>query len=163
MDANAGQEDEAMTRPLDGTRVLDMSRIFAAPFTGQILADLGAEVIKVERPGGGDDTRSWGPPFVRNAQGVETAETGYFQALNRGKKSVTVDISHPEGQALVRALIERSDVLIENFRPGTLERYGLGWENLRAANPRLVHCSVTGFGQDGPYRDRPAKSRRCRR
>ncbi len=151
-----GPEGHGGLRPLDGIRVLDLSRIFAAPFAGQILADLGAEVIKVERPGAGDDTRTWGPPFVRDPSGAETAETGYFLALNRGKKSVTIDIGRPEGQALLRDLAERSDVLIENFKPGTLDRYGVGWTAMHALNPRLVYCAVTGFGQDGPYRDRPA-------
>ncbi len=145
-----------MTRPLEGVRVLDMSRIFAGPCAGQILGDLGAEVIKVERPGVGDDTRSWGPPFVRDAEGRETSETGYFLCLNRAKKSVTIDIARPEGQDLIRGLAARSDVLLENFKPGTLARYGLGWEDLRVVNPRLIYCSVTGFGQDGPYRDRAA-------
>ena len=145
-----------MGAPLDNIRVLDMSRIFAGPWAAQLLADLGAEVIKVERPGVGDDTRTWAPPFVRDAAGNESRETGYFLCVNRGKKSVTIDLASEAGRDLVRGLAAHSDVLLENFLPGTLTRFGLGWEDLRKINPRLVYCSVTGFGQDGPYRDRPA-------
>ena len=145
-----------MRGPIDNIRVLDMSRIFAGPWAAQLLADLGAEVIKVERPRVGDDTRTWAPPFVRDAAGNETRETGYFLCVNRGKKSVTIDLANAAGRDLVRGLAARSDVLLENFLPGTLARFGLGWEELRQVNPRLIYCSVTGFGQDGPYRDRPA-------
>ncbi len=143
-----------MPQALSELRVLDLSRVVAAPWASQILADLGAEVIKIERPGRGDDTRAWGPPFLRDRNGRETADAAYFLGLNRGKKSVTVDLADPAGQALVRRLAAQSDVLIENYRVGTLERYGLGYEALRTDNPGLVYCSVTGFGQTGPYRDR---------
>jgi crotonobetainyl-CoA:carnitine CoA-transferase CaiB-like acyl-CoA transferase len=145
-----------MAKPLSDIRVLDMSRIFAGPWCGQMLADLGAEVIKVERPQVGDDTRTWAPPFVPAAAGGMSRETGYFLAVNRGKKSVTVDLDSPAGQEVVRKLAAHCDVVLENFRPGTLTRYGLGWEDLRKVNPRLVYCSITGFGQDGPYSNRPA-------
>jgi len=139
---------------LSHVRVLDLSRVLAGPWAGQILADLGAEVIKIERPGSGDDTRGWGPPFVRDAAGEETAEAAYFCATNRGKKSVTIDITRPEGQDLVRRLAARADVLLENFKVGGLARYGLDHERLRADNPGLVYCSITGFGQTGPYAGR---------
>ncbi|HVZ44000.1 MAG TPA: CaiB/BaiF CoA-transferase family protein [Ramlibacter sp.] len=142
--------------PLCNLRVLDLSRILAAPWAGQVLADLGAEVIKVERPGTGDDTRTWGPPFLKDAEGNETSEAGYFLAVNRGKRSITVSIDKPEGQRIVRELAERCDVVLENYKAGTLARYGLDAETLRAANPRLIYCSVTGFGQTGPRRDQPA-------
>ena len=127
--------------------------MLAGPWAAQTLADLGASVIKVERPGGGDDTRAWGPPFVERAQGGQDA--AYFLSTNRGKRSVTIDFTQPRGQALVRELAARSDVLIENFKVGGLARYGLDAESLRAAQPELVYCSITGFGQTGPYRDRP--------
>ena len=140
-----------MTPPLSGFRVLDLSRILAGPWATQTLADLGAEVVKVERPGAGDDTRKWGPPFLPGPDGAPTAETAYFLSANRGKKSIAVDIAAPRGQALVRALAEKSDVLIENFKVGGLARYGLDYESLRPRNPGLVYCSITGFGQTGPY------------
>jgi len=143
-----------MPTPLHGVRVLDLSRILAGPWCGQLLADLGAEVIKVERPGKGDDTRGWGPPFLRDREGRETNEAAYFQCANRAKKSVTIDIAKPAGQALVRDLAARSDVLLENYKVGDLARYGLGYEQVRAVNPRIVYCSITGFGQTGPYRAR---------
>jgi crotonobetainyl-CoA:carnitine CoA-transferase CaiB-like acyl-CoA transferase len=139
---------------LSGVRVLDMSRVLAGPWTGQLLADLGAEVIKVERPGVGDDTRGWGPPFLRDRAGRETRESAYYLSANRGKRSITLDISRPAGQAIARELAERSDVLLENYKVGDLARYGLGYEALRACNPRLIYCSITGFGQSGPYRGR---------
>jgi len=140
---------------LSHVRVLDLSRVLAGPWASQLLADLGAEVVKIERPGTGDETRGWGPPWLTTPEGTETRESAYFACANRGKKSVAVDLSRPEGQALVRRLAERSDVLLENFKVGSLSRLGLGWEDLSALNPRLVYCSITGFGQSGPYKDRP--------
>ncbi len=137
-------------RALSGLRVLDLSRILAGPTATQLLADLGAEVIKIERPGLGDDTRGWGPPFLRDPEGSESGPSAYFLAANRGKQSVAVNLADPRGQALVRALALQSDILVENFKPGDLGRYGLGYDNLRAANPRLIYCSITGFGQTGP-------------
>jgi crotonobetainyl-CoA:carnitine CoA-transferase CaiB-like acyl-CoA transferase len=138
---------------LSGIRVLDMSRVLAGPWCGQLLADLGAEVIKIERPGSGDDTRGWGPPYLKDAQGNETHESAYFLSANRGKKSVTLDISKPAGQALARRLAAQSDVLIENYKAGDLTRYTLGYEQLRELNPGLIYCSITGFGQTGPMRN----------
>ena len=143
-----------MPQPLVNVRILDLSRILAGPWCSQILADLGAEVIKIERPGKGDDTRGWGPPFIKDKGGRDASDAAYFQCANRGKKSVTIDIAKPEGQALVRELAARCDVLLENFKVGDLARYGLGYEAIRAINPRIVYCSITGFGQTGPYRDR---------
>ena len=143
-------------KPLSHIRVLDLSRILAAPWAGQLLADLGAEVIKVERPGAGDDTRAWGPPFLKDAQGRDTREAGYYLAVNRGKRSITVSIDTPEGQRIVRELAAQCDVVLENYKAGTLQRFGLDAASLRAINPRLVYCSVTGFGQTGPRRDQPA-------
>ncbi|HZY05870.1 MAG TPA: CaiB/BaiF CoA-transferase family protein [Anaeromyxobacteraceae bacterium] len=140
--------------PLAHLRVLDLSRVLAGPWAGQVLADLGAEVIKVERPGSGDDTRGWGPPFLRDRSGRETSESAYFLGANRGKKSVTIDIARPDGRALVRRLAARSDVLLENFKVGTLSRLGLGYPDLAGESPGLVYCSISGFGQTGPYRDR---------
>ncbi|MFN7634954.1 MAG: CaiB/BaiF CoA transferase family protein [Acetobacteraceae bacterium] len=142
-----------MTKPLAGLRVLDLARILAGPWVGQLLADLGADVVKVERPGAGDDTRGWGPPFVPAADGGHLS-AAYFHAANRGKRSVAVDFETPEGQATVRRLAARADVLIENFMVGGLGKYWLDWESLRAVNPRLVYCSITGFGQTGPYASR---------
>ena len=139
---------------LAGLRVLDMSRILAGPWVGQTLGDLGAEVVKIERPGVGDDTRSWGPPYLRDEAGRDTDVAAYFLCANRNKKSVTVDIAKPEGQALIRALAERSDVLIENFKVGGLKQYGLDYASLKELNPRLIYCSITGFGQTGPYAER---------
>ena len=142
-----------MQRPLEGMRVVELARILAGPWAGQLLADLGAEVIKVERPEVGDDTRQWGPPFVEGPDGSNLG-AAYFHACNRGKRSVAADLADPAGQALVRDLARDADVLIENFKVGGLARYGLDAESLRALNPRLVYCSVTGFGQTGPYADR---------
>ncbi len=139
---------------LSHVRVLDLSRVLAGPWASQLLADLGAEVIKIERPGAGDESRAWGPPWLTTPGGEATRESAYFTCTNRGKKSVTVDISRPEGQALVRRLAEVSDVLLENFKVGALARMGLGYEDLSRLNPRLVYCSITGFGQTGPYRAR---------
>lgn len=144
-----------MPGPLAHVRVLDLSRVLAGPWAAQNLADLGAEVIKVERPGSGDDTRGWGPPWLRDGEGQDTKESAYYASVNRNKKSITLDIGKPEGQAIVRELAAKCDVLIENYKVGTLKRYGLAWEDLKALNPRLVYCSVTGFGQDGPNAKRP--------
>ncbi len=144
-----------MAGPLTHIKVLDLSRVLAAPWAGQNLADLGAEVIKVERPGGGDDSRAFGPPWLKDPQGADTKESAYFAAANRGKKSITINLSKPEGQELVRKLAAQVDVLLENYKHGDLARYGLGYEDLRKINPKLIYCSVTGFGQTGPYRERP--------
>ena len=144
-----------MSGPLSHIRVLDLSRVLAGPWTGQNLADLGAEVIKVERPGKGDDSRAFGPPWLKDRSGNDTAESAYFASANRGKKSITLDLSRTEGQQIVRDIAARSDVLLENYKFGDLARYGLGYEELRNINPRLIYCSVTGFGQTGPYRERP--------
>ena len=144
-----------MPRPLSHIRVLDLSRVLAGPWASQNLADLGAEVIKVERPGAGDDTRGWGPPWVKDRAGKETGTSSYYLSCNRGKKSITLDISKAEGQGIARELATKCDVLIENYKVGTLARYGLAWEDLRKLNPRLIYCSITGFGQSGPYAPRP--------
>ena len=145
-----------MAGPLSHVRVLDLSRIMAGPWAGQILADLGADVVKVERPGAGDDTRGWGPPFLKDRSGAETREAGYYLSVNRGKRSITLELDKPEGQRVVRALAERSDIVLENFKVGTLARFGLGYEQLKAVNPKLIYCSITGFGQSGPRRDAAA-------
>jgi crotonobetainyl-CoA:carnitine CoA-transferase CaiB-like acyl-CoA transferase len=145
-----------MPGPLSHIRVLDLGRIMAAPWCTQILADLGADVIKIERPGAGDDTRGWGPPFLKDRDGNPTKEAGYHLSVNRGKRSVTLDIAKPEGQAIVRRLAERCDIVVENFRAGALAKYGLDAASLRAIKPSLITCSVTGFGQDGPRRDQAA-------
>ncbi len=142
-----------MTGQLSHIRVLDLSRALAGPWAGQILADLGADVIHVERPGAGDDTRTWGPPFLKDREGRDTRESAYYLATNRGKRSITLDIARPEGQHVVRALAARSDILIENFKVGTLAKWGLAYDDLKALNARLIYCSVTGFGQTGPRRD----------
>lgn len=142
--------------PLAHVKVLDLSRILAAPWASQILADLGAEVIKVERPGMGDDTRTWGPPFLKDGEGKDTKEAGYYLAVNRGKRSITVSLEKPEGQKIVKELARRADIVLENYKAGTLARYGLDEASLRKLNPRLIYCSVTGFGQTGPRRDQPA-------
>jgi crotonobetainyl-CoA:carnitine CoA-transferase CaiB-like acyl-CoA transferase len=146
--------EQSKSGALAGIRVLDMSRILAAPWVGQLLADLGAEVIKIERPGTGDDTRGWGPPFLKDRDGKDTRESAYFLSTNRGKKSVTLDISKPEGQKIARELADRSDILLENYKVGDLKRYGLSYDDLSARNPALIYCSVTGFGQTGPYSER---------
>lgn len=135
-------------------RVLDLSRVLAGPWAGQILADLGADVIKVERPGRGDDTRAWGPPFLKDALGENTSEAAYYLCANRNKRSVTIDFTQPEGQRLVRELAAKSDIVIENFKVGGLAAYGLDYSSLKAVNPKLVYCSITGFGQTGPYAKR---------
>jgi len=144
-----------MPGPLSHIRVLDLSRVLAGPWAGQNLADLGAEVIKVERPKFGDDSRTYGPPWVKDQEGRDTTDSAYFTSANRGKKSITLNISKPEGQKLVRELARVSDVLIENYKFGDLARYGLGYDDLKLINPRLIYCSVTGFGQTGPYREHP--------
>lgn len=144
-----------MAGPLSHIRVLDLSRVLAGPWAGQNLADLGAEVIKVERPKVGDDSRAFGPPWVKDREGRDTKDSAYFTSANRGKKSVTVNLASPAGQALVRELAQQSDVLIENYKFGDLARYGLGYEDLAKLNPRLIYCSVTGFGQTGPQREHP--------
>jgi len=143
-----------MRNILDGIRVLDLTRVLAGPWATQNLADLGADVIKVERPRHGDDTRKWGPPFLKDREGRETSDAAYYLACNRGKRSITLDFTRPEGRELARRLAERSDVLVENFKVGDLARHGLDYASLSRVNPRLIYCSITGFGQDGPYRDR---------
>ena len=145
-----------MAGPLSHIKVLDLSRILAGPWSGQVLADLGADVVKVERPKVGDDTRSWGPPFLKDAAGAETRESGYYLSANRGKRSVTVDLNTPEGQDIVRALAAQSDILLENYKVGTLAKFGLDYASLKAINPGLIYCSVTGFGQDGPKAENAA-------
>lgn len=144
----------AAPKALGHIRVLDLSRVLAGPWCSQNLADLGADVIKVERPGSGDDTRAWGPPYARDAAGHDTSEAAYYLSANRGKRSVTVDIATSEGQALVRELARHADVVLENYKVGQLKRYGLDYDALKAIKPDLVYCSITGFGQDGPYAHR---------
>jgi crotonobetainyl-CoA:carnitine CoA-transferase CaiB-like acyl-CoA transferase len=140
--------------PLTGVRVLDLSRVLAGPWAGQLLGDLGADVVKVERPGAGDDTRAWGPPYLKDEAGHDTVEAAYYLCANRNKRSLTIDMAHPEGQALIRQLAQRADVVLENFKLGGLTQYGLDAQSLLALNPRLVYCSITGFGQTGPYAPR---------
>jgi len=142
-------------KALSGIRVLDMSRILAGPWSTQLLSDLGAEIIKVERPDGGDETRAAGPPFLRDKDGAETRDSAFYLSANRGKKSLAVNITRSEGQEIIRRIAATSDVLVENFLVGKLAEYGLGYDDLRALNPRLIYCSITGFGQSGPYRHRP--------
>lgn len=143
-----------LKKALGHIRVLDLSRVLAGPWCSQNLADLGADVIKIERPGAGDDTRAWGPPYARDAAGHDTTEAAYYLSANRGKRSVTVDIAHPDGQALIHELARHCDVVLENFKVGQLKKYGLDYDTLKAIKPDLVYCSVTGFGQDGPYAHR---------
>ena len=140
--------------PLTGVRVLDLSRVLAGPWAGQLLGDLGADVVKVERPGAGDDTRAWGPPYLKDEAEHDTVEAAYYLCANRNKRSLTIDMAHPEGQALIRQLAQRADVVLENFKLGGLTQYGLDAQSLLALNPRLVYCSITGFGQTGPYAPR---------
>lgn len=147
-------EDPTARQSLSGVRVLDLSRVLAGPWCTQTLADLGADVIKVERPGSGDDTRGWGPPFLKDRDGADTAEAAYYLGTNRNKRSITVDLAQPAGQALIREMAAQCDVFVENFKVGDMARYGLDAAALRALNPRLVYCSITGFGQTGPYRER---------
>lgn len=143
-----------MSGPLSHLRVLDLSRILAGPWCSQLLGDLGAEIIKVERPGEGDDTRGWGPPFLADGEGGEPGDAAYFLCANRNKKSVTIDFTQAEGQAVLRRLIAKCDILVENFKVGGLRKYGLDYDSLKSVNPRLIYCSITGFGQNGPYAPR---------
>lgn len=147
----AHPREKPVSGALSHIRVLDLSRVLAGPWAGQIFGDLGAEVIKVERPGSGDDTRHWGPPYIKDAEGNDSREAAYFQSANRNKQSLTLDFTQPEGQRLVRELVAQCDVLLENFKVGGLAAYGLDYESLKAINPRLIYCSITGFGQTGPY------------
>ena len=144
-----------MPGPLAGIRVLDLTRVLAGPWAAQNLADLGAEVIKVERPNKGDDSRAFGPPWLKDAAGGDTTDSAYFACANRAKKSITVDLANPKGQAIIRELAARCDVLLENFKFGDLDRYGLGYAQLKTVNPALIYCSLTGFGHSGPWRERP--------
>jgi formyl-CoA transferase len=146
--------DSPLKKSLGHIRVLDLTRVLAGPWCAQNLADLGADVIKIERPGAGDDTRSWGPPYLRDAQGRDTSEAAYYLAANRGKRSVTLDIASPEGRDIVRHLARQSDVVLENYKVGQLKKYGLDYESLKREKPDLIYCSITGFGQDGPYAQR---------
>lgn len=143
-----------MAGPLAHLKVLDLSRILAGPWASQVLADFGAEVIKVERPGKGDDTRQWGPPYLKDAAGQDTADAAYYLSANRGKKSITVDITQPRGQALIKQLAKQCDILLENYKVGGLEKYGLDFPSIKAINPKIIYCSITGFGQTGPYAKR---------
>ena len=142
-------------QPLAGIRVLDLSRVLAGPWASQILGDLGADVVKVERPGNGDDTRAWGPPYLKDADGQPTRESAYFLCTNRNKRSITVDMASPEGQQQLQQLAAKADIVLENFKTGGLQQYGLDYASLNAINPRLIYCSITGFGQSGPYASRP--------
>lgn len=148
---NTPAERSTMKLPLSGIRILDMSRILAGPWAAQMLGDLGAEVIKIERPRTGDDSRFFGPPFLKDSEGRDTRDSAFFICANRNKKSITLDISKPAGQDIVKKLAAQSDVLIENYKVGDLKRFGLDYESLRSTNPKLIYCSVTGFGQTGPY------------
>jgi crotonobetainyl-CoA:carnitine CoA-transferase CaiB-like acyl-CoA transferase len=151
---NEGSRDQEPRGPLAGIRVLDMTRIMAGPYSTQTLADLGAEVIKIERPKVGDDTRYWGPPFLNDRNGKPTSESAYNLSVNRGKKSVTVDISTTQGRGIILSLAKLSDIFIENYKTGQLAKFGLGYDDLKAINPKLIYCSITGFGNTGPYKDR---------
>ncbi len=142
-------------QPLAGIRVLDLSRVLAGPWASQILGDLGADVVKVERPGNGDDTRAWGPPYLQDADGQPTRESAYFLCSNRNKRSITVDMASPAGQQQLQQLAAKADIVLENFKTGGLQQYGLDYASLNAINPRLIYCSITGFGQSGPYASRP--------
>ena len=146
--------DATKMNALGHLRVLDLTRVLAGPWCTQLLADLGADVVKVERPGTGDDTRAWGPPYLKDPLGADTSEAAYYLAANRGKRSVTVDLAHPDGQRVVKRLAERADIVVENYKAGQLVRYGLDYASLAAVNPRLIYCSITGFGQSGPHADR---------
>lgn len=144
-----------MTGALDGIRVLDLSRVLAGPACTQILGDLGADIIKIERPGDGDDTRKWGPPFMKDKAGKDTAESAYYLSANRNKQSVAIDITTTEGQDLIHRLLEQSDILIQNFKTGGLEKYGLGYDDIRARHPHVIYCAITGFGHTGPLASEP--------
>ncbi len=144
-----------MSSSLKGLRVLDLSRVLAGPVCTQILGDLGAEILKIEKPGAGDDTRRWGPPFLKDRDGKDTAESAYYLSCNRNKKSIAIDIAKPEGQALIKRLARECDILIENFKVGGLEKYGLGYADLKKDNPRLIYCAISGFGQNGPLASEP--------
>ncbi|HSV34224.1 MAG TPA: CaiB/BaiF CoA-transferase family protein [Ramlibacter sp.] len=152
---DASNDHPADGGALSGLRVLDLSRVLAGPWSSQLLGDFGADVVKVERPGSGDDTRAWGPPWLKDEEGRDTSDAAYYLCANRNKRSVTVDLGSSAGQALVRELAAKADVLVENFKVGGLQAYGLDYESLKAINPRLIYCSVTGFGQTGPYAPRP--------
>lgn len=147
--------EQTANGPLHGIRVLDLSRVLAAPWCMQNLGDLGADIVKVERPGSGDESRTWGPPWLNDAQGKPTRESAYFLSINRNKRSITIDMTKPQGQALIRKMAESADICIENFKVGDLARYGLDYASLVKVNPKLIYCSVTGFGQDGPWASRP--------
>src|SRR4051812_784812 len=153
----------AAAGPLAGLKVFDMTRVLAGPSATQILGDLGADVVKVERPGQGDDTRKWGPPYVRNAEGENTTESAYYLSANRNKRSITLDFTKPKGQELARRMVARSDILLENYKVGTLNRYNLSYEQLKDEFPGLVYCSVTGFGRPGLMRRAPVTISWCRR
>ena len=150
-----------MAGALSHLRVLDLTRVLAGPWCTQTLGDLGADVIKIERPGSGDDTRSWGPQWLRSGDGKETTDSAYFSSCNRNKRSITIDVQKPEGQALVRELAAKSDILVENYKVGDLKRFGLDYESLAKINPKLVYCSITAYGQDGPYAERPGYDLLC--
>ena len=154
MTAASPSSPGAKAGALSHLKVLDLSRVLAGPWCTQMLADLGADVVKVERPGAGDDTRHWGPPFLQDARGHDTAHASYFTACNRNKRSITIDIAQAEGQALIRQMAAQSDILVENFKVGGLAHYGLDYASLKEVNPRLIYCSITGFGQTGPYAER---------
>ncbi|MDR2853538.1 MAG: CoA transferase [Burkholderiaceae bacterium] len=154
-DQTSSDPNQTPPGALHGVRVLDLSRVLAGPWATQTLGDLGAQIIKVERPGNGDDSRAWGPPFLKDAAGKNTRDAAYYLCANRNKQSIAIDIAQPEGQALVRELAAQCDVLIENFKVGGLKHYGLDYESVRAINPRIIYCSITGFGQNGPYAQRP--------
>ena len=155
MSSTSDPDPQDLTGPLQGIRVLDLSRVLAGPFSMQNLGDLGADIVKIERPGAGDESRHWGPPFLADAQGQPTKESAYFLSANRNKRSVAIDLTRPEGQALVCQLAAQADICIENFKVGDLARYGLDHGSLCQINPKLIYCSVTGFGQDGPWAERP--------
>src|SRR5690606_11817153 len=150
----ASRQEPIMAGPLSGIRVFDLSRILAGPTCTQLLGDLGADIIKIERTGAGDDTRKWGPPYLTGKDGKPTGEAAYYLASNRNKRSVTIDISKPAGQALAKKMIAKCDILLENFKVGDLKRYGLSYDDLKDTNPGLIYCSITGFGQTGPYAPR---------
>src|SRR3954462_11348678 len=145
-----------MAGPLSHVRILDLSRIMAGPWAGQVLADLGADVIKVERPGAGHSPRPGGPRFLKDESGKPPSEAGYYLSVNRGKRSITLDLDKPHGQSVVRSLAARSDIVLENFKVGTLKRFGLDYDGLKAVNPKIIYCSVTGFGQTGPKHEAAA-------